>query len=375
MSEVAVQTIARQYLPKRHWGAVEAKILRQSPGLAAPILAADELVGQTFASGLLAMSAAIGNLTHQLALDRPVYWCVTRAEVVNAMIAGYRTPDMYCVVIGVGAINALSRFTLALAASEPLVEFLADGTDPVDNMQPPDRSRRDAWRYLAGGAEETMTPATVERAFPLLFLACYFLMAHEAGHLSGGHLALFAGDFAVEAGGMGHPDKQESRALERDADALAGAATVYLLGNPEFEKGWETILKDREAGLRHFFAASYILFSIMDLLGPEDALGQDRTHPPAMVRVSTMAVMLSLSLGQYGAFTAEEIWELGRRSVRAVELAALELGGGIMAPKEAAALQAVVDRNLAEHMEVWAGLQARLDRTHLDKYYWAQPLK
>lgn len=373
--EAALATITRQYLPVRYWGPVESKVLKQNKALAAPIIPADELMDATISSGLLALSAAIGNLTHQLELDSPIYWCVTRAKVVNAMIAGYRSPDMYVVVVGEGMLSAIFHFCAAIIASEPLARFLAENLDPVDEMKPAERSRREAWAKIAEQADNHSTYESVERAFPINFLALHFLMAHEVAHLAGGHLPLFAGAFTAEADGTGGPDKRENRTLERDADALAAGATIYLLGDPEFARGWSAYLTDREARLRYFLTSVYILYSVMDLFGPTDPFAEERTHPPAMVRVSVTTTMLALLLEEYGSFKKEEAWEVGRRAVRAVEIAVMELGGGMMTRNEVERLEAVAEQNLLEHANVWPRLVARMDRRHLEKYVWSHPLR
>lgn len=323
----------------------------------------------------IALSAAIGNLTHGLDLDRPVYWCVTRAKVVNAMIAGYRSPGMYVVVVGEGMLSAVFYFCAAIMASEPLARFLSDNLDPVDEMKPAERSRREAWTKIMTEADERFTGVTVSRAFPIYFLAMHFLMAHEIGHLVGGHLPLFAGGFTAEVDGSGRPDKAENRALERDADALAAAATTYLLGNADFAASWADYLTDREAGLRYFFTALYILYSVMDLFGPEDPFAEERTHPPAMVRASVTTAMLTIVLHLYEGFTRDESWEVARRSIRAVEIAVMELGGGMMTEDEVDRFAADGDQNLRDHLRLWPGLKARLNRSHLDKYHWSQPLR
>jgi hypothetical protein len=329
----------------------------------------------TVVSGLLALSVAVGNLTHQLKLDRPVYWCVTEAKVVNAMIAGYQSPEMYVVVIAEGLLNSIFYFSAAILESGPLKRFLLENVDPIDEMQEPERSRRDAWAKIAEVADDRSTTESVALSVPLNFIAMHFLMAHEVSHLVGGHLPLYGGAFTVEASETGRPNKAENRVLERDADALAAGATIYLLGSPRFSEGWPEYPEDREAGLRYFSVATYILYSVMDLFGHEDPFAEERTHPPAMVRVSVTATMLALSLDQFGAFNKDQAWEIGRRAVRAVELAVMDLGGGMMTADEAEALEAVAQENLEEHAALWPELSKRMDRRHLEKYLWAAPLR
>lgn len=67
-----LDVISRLYLPQQHWAAVESKILHQNRALAAPIVPADELPQVAVSPSLLALSGAIGNLTHQLVLGRPI---------------------------------------------------------------------------------------------------------------------------------------------------------------------------------------------------------------------------------------------------------------------------------------------------------------
>lgn len=370
-----LETISRQYLPEEQWAAVKSKILVQNRGLAGPIIPPDRLLKAAVSPNLLAASAAIGNLTHQLDLDRPVYWCVTDSNVVNAMIAGYRSPDMYCVVIASGALRTILLFCAAIMASEPLFQYLSEGIDPVDDMTPPERSRREAWAKIDFEADDRVTQENVERAFPLVFIATHFLMAHEIAHLAGGHLSLYAGGFAAEASGSSRPDLAESRALERDADAIAAGATMYLLGNPGFAASWSDVLKDRDAAMRYFLVSVYVFYSVMDLFGPEDPFAAKRTHPPALVRVNITASMLSLLLENYGGYSRDDAWELARRSVRAVEIAVMELGGGMMTPDEVTLLDAEVGRNVEEHAAIWPGVRAKLDRRHLEKYWWSQGLR
>ena len=370
-----LELISRLYLPQQHWAAVESKILRQNKALAAPIVPADQLRQVAVSPSLLGLSDAIGNLTHQLVLDRPIFWCITRARVVNAMIAGYRSPDMYCVVIAEGALDTILNFCAAIMASEPLFWFLSEGTDPVDEMKPPKRSRREAWMHISAEADSRMTDDNMVRSFLLTYIASHYLMAHEIGHLAGGHLPLYTGNFTAEADGSGRPSLAESRALERDADALAAGATSYLLASPDFVAGWADVLKERQAGMRYFLTTAYIFFSVMDLFGPEDPFAIERTHPPALVRVGVMSTMVSLLLDNFGGYTKDEAWELARRSIRAVEIAVMELGGGMMTAEEVALLDADLERNLREHADAWPTLSARLDRGHLEKYWWSQGLR
>lgn len=374
-----MQLDARHYLPTQHYGAVEYRILCQNPSLAAPILAPNELSSEAFASALWGLTEALGNLTHQLDLDRQVYWCVTRSPSVNAMVARYSDPDLYCVVIGIGAINAITWFSLAAMESDALALFLSEDIDPVDSMAAPGCSRREAWRQLAGKVEGTRLTSTVARAAPLMFLACHFLMAHEVCHIAGGHLALYNGAFTAEDGGRNGLERAVSRTLERDADALAASATLYLLLHPDFLDQWAKVFVGYDANwnasLRQFFTASYVLFSIMDLLGPDDAIGQDRTHPPALVRISTMSIMLAFNLEAFGEISAEEAFGVARRALQAVEIAVFDLAGGIMAEDEALALQSEVQRGLEEHSATWRSMGSFLDRRHLLHYAWSVPLR
>jgi len=374
-TEPVSSLLARQYLEPGHWGAVEAKIWKQNKALAAPIIPVEELTEVAISTCMFALARALGDLTHELELDRPIYWCVTRAKVVNAMIAGYRCPDMYCVVISEGMINTVFYFTAAMMASEQLSAYLADGSPPVELQQPSARPRRDAWKKIADEADENHSRDSVSRAFPISFLAMYFLMAHEVGHMAGGHLPLFANGFAVEANGESNSGKAENRALERDADGLAAGATVWLMGNEVFREDWKDILKDRDAAFRYFFVTAYILFSIMDLFGPEDPFGEERTHPPAMVRIATMSYFLAGAFSQLGVFGFDEILDIGRAAIAAVEIAVMDLGGGMMEHDEAHRLHAEVGKHLEEHATEWKGLEARLDRRHLDKYYWSRALR
>jgi hypothetical protein len=119
-------------------------------------------------------------------------------------------------------------FCAAIMASEPLARFLAENVDPVDEMKPAERSRREAWAKISEQADDRLTAESVGRAFPINFLAMHFLMAHEVAHLAGGHLPLFAGAFTAEADGTGRPNKAENRVLERDADVLALLLEVAL---------------------------------------------------------------------------------------------------------------------------------------------------
>lgn len=124
------------------------------------------------------------------------------------------------------------------------------------------------------------------------------------------------------------------------------------MGNPGFAASWRGIFDDREAALRYFPTTTYIIYSVMDLFGPEDPFGEERKHPPALVRVGITVTMLSPLLDKFGGYTKDEAWELARRSMRAVEIAVMELGGCLMTPEEVALLDAEVERNLKGHDNV-----------------------
>ena len=343
--------------------------------LAAPIIPASELTNQVMASGLAGCAAAIGNLTHQLELDRPIYWCVTQSSTINAMVAAYSNPDMYCVVIARGTINTLHHFAAGILVDEQLRDFLSTSSEAIDEGSEPERSRREAWLKVADDAKVNATRASIESAVPVTFVALYFLMAHEVGHLVGGHLPLCRGGFAAEASSKAAENFADSRTLERDADALAANATVYLLGNEDFRESWADILTDPQSAFRYFFVSTYILFSVMDIFGPEGEFDEHRTHPPSMVRVSTTSAMLSVAVDFYGGFTKDEIWEIGRSAVRSIEIAVMTLGQGMMTAEEVETLEPMVLRNLEEHEARWEGLRNSLDRKHLEKYWWSQPFR
>ncbi len=286
------------------------------------------------------------------------------------MISDYRSPDMYCVVVSEAVFELYYATVSAFMTHASLRAFLEDGMPPEDDMRFGSRTRREAMSSILSRSADIATPGSIRVASLPCHLAIYFLMAHEIGHLALDHLPLFTTGHVSEVGGSELRNQAESRAVERDADAFAAMATTYLLGTDV----WTELVGGREAGLRYFFVATYLLFSIMDLSGPEDPIGEQSTHPPAMVRVSTMAHMLTHTFEAYRSWSMEEAWDVARQCVRAVELATMALGDGMMSADEAKSLQAEVERSLDEHVALWPSLSARKNRFRLDIYFWARTL-
>jgi hypothetical protein len=113
---------------------------------------------------------------------------------------------------------------------------------------------------------------------------------------------------------------------------------------------------------------------LMDLSRAGDLIGEQETHPVQLVRVASMGALLSAIMGCWGAFNTDQVWEWGREAVRAVEIALLATGGGIMNEAEAERLWDEAGRSLDEHFTCLSRLEGQLDRSALPAYFWAAPL-
>lgn len=346
--------------------------------LAGPIIAPEEIdaagLHRPFFAGVDVCARNL-TLTEGFASDRPLHFCVTRTSTVNAMIARFNSPAFYGVAISEGACYNFAALATGLLSSEPLQRFISSGEIPIDDETRPTRTRREAVLEVFQKSHDLASSEAIGLASFMAQTAGYFLMAHEIGHLTLGHLPLFTKAHVDEVDGSAMDDHRISRTLERDADGFAAAAVIWYLGAPEVQAVWRSVHDDPQWGFRCFLAGSYILFTIMDFDRSGDPIGTQRTHPAPMVRVSSMAMLLAGVMDNWGAFSHAEIWDMVRATVRAVELALLDTGGGIMDPETAERLWAEAEAAAVEHGEVLLDLNEKLDRSLLDAYFWAQTYK
>lgn len=372
--QIELGDLTELYLPQRFWGAVEARILTASPSLVGEIVPPEDINANGLHRAPLAgVDVCARNLTHGLTLGQPFYFCVTRSTAFNAMVAKFGS--FYCIVLSEGLYQYLYVAMAALLSHEPLAKFLESGEEPADDLQPALRSRREAWAHILARSSSLTSDRSFGLASVPTLLGMYFLTAHEIGHVVLGHLSSNRDSHAVEEGSSLSADHAMSRTLERDADAFAAAATVWYTGAEEVRDRWRSVLNDKQAGLRLLFTASYVLFSIMDLHSDSEDIIQQSTHPAPMVRISSMGMLLSGVMACWGAYTLDEVWEAGRQCVRAVEIATMALGQGMMTASEAAALQQEAERAIQSHFRNMAHAWEKLDRNQLDAYFWAAPFK
>lgn len=178
--QIELGPLTELYLPLEHWGAVEARILRDSRSLAAKIIPTEEInCNGMHRPSLAGADVSARNLTHGLAVGLPVYFCVTRATTVNAMIA--RFSGFYCVVVSEGTYTFLTVTVGALLSHEPLARFVEEGVEPEDDGEPGTRTRREVWMHVLEHAGDFITERSVGLSSVLSLLGMYFLMAHEIG--------------------------------------------------------------------------------------------------------------------------------------------------------------------------------------------------
>lgn len=361
------------YLPPEHLGAVEARLLQDGGSLVGPIYSADE-INTSLPLRLCAspIDASIRFLTARYP-DGPTYFAITNANAVNAMIA--RFEGFQCIVVAQGVHIRASVLLASLLAHEPLRAFLDGGQAPAEPTSEPLRSREEALVHLI---EEQAFPIDDEvrsLTASLTFFLLYVLTAHELGHLALGHLhARSSGKMEEE--GPGEESPAESRALEWDADGFALAGALYLTGS-EFRTrpGWRDLLKDEEAGFRLVSVVAYVLFTLMDSMGPQDRPREERTHPRPLVRMGLATLTLMMLMEQSGSVSGQQMLEQSRAAIRAVEITLHELGGGVMEPALAQHLGDELDKEVQQLASVLDELWPKLDRSRLDGLYWARGLK
>lgn len=365
-------SITQLYLPPKLWGAMEHRIGPYS-SLTGPILPAREIDENNwhrpFMSGV---DHCARNLT--TGIFEPFYYCMTDTPTVNAMIARFANPDFHGVAVARGCYENVYALTVALLNHEPLRNFIELGERPSDDGRLPERGRREALTKILSEAGSSATIQSMELGALVSNIAGYFLMGHEIGHMALGHLPLFERKHATEGDEDQLVDLAVSRSLERDADLFAAAATVWNIGSPPMLEKWGTIFPDQLVLFRCFFVGAYILFSIMDLGRGGDEIAQ-QTHPAPMVRITSTAGPLATVMNAWGRFSHEDVWDCCREAVRAVEIATLGIGGGMMDAATAERLTQQGNKATEEHLREMPALMARMDRSMLDHYFWAKSLR
>lgn len=369
---MSLGSITQLYLPPKLWGAMEHRIGPYST-LAGPIIPAEELDEESwhrpFMSGV---DHCARNLT--AGIGAPFYYCMTNTSAVNAMIARFTAPDFYGVAVARGCYQNVYALTAALLNHAPLRTYIETGEQPDDDGRPSHRSRREALIKKLSEAGSNATIEGMELGAVVSNVAGYFLMAHEIGHLALGHLPLFDRKHATECDEDQLSDLAVSRTLERDADLFAAAATVWNIGSPPMQEKWGTVFRDELVLFRCFFVGAYILFSMMDLRRGGDETAQ-QTHPAPMVRITSTAGPLAGIMNAWGRFAPETVWDWCREAVRAVEIATLAIGGGMMDAATAERLTQEAEKANEEHLREMPSLMAKMDRSMLDHYFWAKTLR
>jgi hypothetical protein len=365
-------SITDHYLPPEHLGAVEALLIRLDSSLAAPIYSADE-IEETASLRFCAspVDFCIRNLTARFP-DGPTYFVVTRSGAVNALIA--RFPAFQCILVAEGVYVRAAVMLASLFTSASLRAYVRRGIEPDEPRSEPIWSREEALLRLAedsGAIDDEVRGMTVT----LGFLLMYVLTAHEIGHLALGHLDLRPGTSLDETGPSEGP-KAESRAQEWDADGFALNAALYLTGSPfRNEPGWRDYLTDNAAALRILSVLAYVLFTLMDSMGPQDRPAEDRTHPRPLVRIGLASLTLTAVMHHFGAYEGETVMDTMQASIRAVEIALQEIAGGVMEPELAFALGKELEAEAARLIPVLGkDLWPRLDRSRLSDLFFARGL-
>lgn len=345
---------------------LESYILKHAPKLAGRMLTSDEIASRPIHSSCVGtIIHCLGNLAQTWA-PRDIPWlAVIDTDQFNAMIA--RVQDETYVVVSSSLYLAVGMATHAVLVDPGFVEFLETGVIPVDDVETLDRSRRDAISSLFERATQSECPSP-ELQTALMTLACYFLAAHEMGHLAQGHLdRLGTPEFVIEADEDDAADRSESRCLEWNADVFAGIATTFLTGSEQ----WRPIFYDPRYSLRCFVAATYLLFSLMDL-GNDDLRDPAlRTHPDPMVRAGIMTMAISTALAFGRSIPEEEIQEIRQETVRALEIAIGRIGGGMLDEDRYGRVVAAGSATLDEISEIWPELREKLNMERTKSYMWA----
>jgi len=366
-------TVTDSYLPPQHLGAVEAMLIQEGGDLLAPLYTADEVQAE-FPLQLIAspVDHCIRNLTHAFP-DGPTYFVVSHSGAVNAMIARFTT--FQCIVVAQGVHVRSSLMLFGLLPSTSLRAYIASGIEPDEPVAEPTRSREAA---IAGLFDSTLavSPEVLSLTASVNYLLLYFLTAHEIGHLALGHLERRKGG-AMDEVGLSDGPKAESRAQEWDADGFALTGTLYLTGSPFREQPvWCDLLPDLPAGLRVVTVVAYLLFTLMDSSGPQDRATEDRTHPRPLVRVGLATMTLAAVMHHFGAVGGQDVLDVTRASIRAIEIALHEQMGGVMEADLATKLSAELDEEAERLVQVLGGeLWDALDRSRLTSLFWTKALQ
>ncbi|MBB3348325.1 hypothetical protein [Sphingomonas sp. BK069] len=372
----AIPSMESYYLPQELQGIVESCIVQKRPALAAPILDFASVINDAFHQpAVTGIDLAMLDLVHQGSIDLPVYYCVSAAPAVNAMVARFQS--FYCIVISEGLYGHIYPIAAGLLSHEPLRTFLAGGKEPHDDNGSPGRTRRDAFAWLHAHGATAAGPEALQLCRYYVEVIIYFVVAHEIGHIVGGHLGSRSLDASLitEADALTGEAADGKRALEIDADMFASLATAMFIGRRGSSQLWSELDINPTTGMRLLFGAAYILFSVMDLFGPEDALARrQKGHPAPLIRMHILGLVVANTVAQLSRFNRESIWDQGVHAVRAVEIALYEMAGGIMEDPQALAYEEAANVIWEEHIRRWPEVVTTLDRSRRSSYPWAATL-
>jgi hypothetical protein len=357
---------AEWLVPVDRLAALESYILKHAPDLAGPMLTNDDITSGGLNSLCVGtISHCLGNLSHEWDPGDVPWLAIVETDKINAMIA--RVDGEVYVVVSTALYAAVGMSVHAVLLDPQFVEFIRDGAIPVDDVTDLAKDRRAAIATLLERAVTDRCPAPDLHA-AITTLACYFLAAHEMGHLAQGHLERDgAPGFAVEADQADVENRAESRCLEWNADVFAAIATTYLTGS----ESWRPVFSNPAFSLRCFVAATYLLFSFMDLSNDNARDRSVRTHPEPMVRVGVMSMALTSALGFGGRMTQEEALEIMQATIRALEIAIGRIGGGMLDEDRRNKVIADAFATLDEIGAVWPELKAKLNTERTKPYMWA----
>lgn len=356
------------YLPERHLAEIETVLAGRSDSWCAPLFGAEEMEGEDWLRRIASpIDHCIRNLTAQYA-EPPTYFVLSRGSAVNAFIG--RRSGFQCIVVTEALCRRADALFSGLLADAGLVNFLRNGSEPVEPDIEPTRERSDALARLV--EFQTSDIARTALRAQLFYLLMYALTAHELGHLALGHLDREPDANLDEAAPVQADSRLASRAREWDADRYAVGAALYLLGS-DFanEPLFRSLITDGHAALRVLFVVIYVSFIVMDEASPQDRPAEERTHPRPLVRVGLAGVAATLFLELQGQVGPGETLEVARRALRSVEIAIWRLAGGVMDASLATKLTTELEGELSRLSEALNELLPSLNRKRLEGNGWA----
>lgn len=362
------------YLPGEKFAQVEHEL--EKDGIGGRIYKIDELTN--FAVNPAAARAqwaqatgwAILNGCRMLGVNSPIYFCVLRSNVRNAMAIGFE--DWSCIVVSDGLAAQMFFLISELSFSQYFVEYRSEHTKFQSAFKYPLMPRSVTMKHLAESRSNNNTQGALIKT--LTWVGVNFIANHELAHIVNGHLGSgLVGSMLTEDRQVAEPDElQINRTIEYDADSLGIQLTLHYFLDWVGRAGESTEFLKGELDLVHtIFAGVDMAMCAIEAIQHyplEDF--HSYTHPPAIFRlwgVSSVVQNACRLLRARGLFSLSDsiIYDALDHVTRAIEWAIADRAQVAPDPETLVKAASLYGGHDAELHKCWARIRPGLEKQKL----------